>query len=1032
MAENPQPLSPIDAAVPPDPSPTPLRQEPREASTDPPQIVDEGERMVPDIHHDAVVYAEHIVRYLFASRLVEGKQVLDVASGSGYGSDILKAAGASQVIGLDRSEEAVRYGAVRHASTKPDYLTADAEHLPLADSVFDVVVSFETIEHLPDPLQFLREIKRVLTPGGLFIVSTPNRGVFIEGNPWHLHEFTYEELKSALRAMFKHIETLSQDDWIASAVFREGTMRAADTELPPGLETYKAAGRAAEDTLYMVCVCSDMPLPGAHEQVVVTTPYEMKGFMEQIAQMDARVGELEVQNQRIPPLEAEKTALKTEVRQLQKDLKVRLGELEGAFRRISDIEGSIGWRTLNRARPIIRRLAPRGSLQFRILLASARLGWQTLRLGARLGALPRRALLRGRGVSSSAQPQAPGRPSVAPLRFGAYGEHCWSVGGGTVHALQLLIPLAPYYSVELLLPPGTQLRDRKWYIENLQIDIGDIKVRHYTPNCEGTYDFWLSVWNETIKPAPTPKRFNMVFFPFVSLDGAGYTHITNSDYTAGYLRERYNTDDIVVIPPHINVEEFQTGPKEPIILHCSRFALPSPYADKAHVMMIHAFKRLCDRGLRGWKLVLAGATIDEFEKTYAGHLAKHAYGYPVEFATNLSAEKLRKLFANASIYWHATGYSVREPAAQEHFGITIVEGMASGAVPISYNSGGPRDIIQHGDNGFLFDTLDELVEQTQRIVKDGDMWERMSKAARERARFYSPELVAALMHQTVARTHRVSMIMGTHNNFEVLQRGVDSILKNTPPGYELIVVNNASTDGTASYLASLDYPHLKVLNNTVNESYAAFNNKGQALATRPYILYVNDDIEAFPGWLEPLIDILDANPKVGAVGPRLLYPDGRVQCDGKMFAAKDLSPMHINMGGRPVRDETPIEVDALTAACVLVRGELAGFSEDYIRGYYEDTDLCLRIKEQGYALVLHRGSVLIHYHGLSMGRNQTATEEAQASNREIFLDIWRERIPELVYLASEEEMAGTEIRCRPVLHPEDRANDWPLSRRLVR
>ena len=274
------------------------------------------------------------------------------------------------------------------------------------------------------------------------------------------------------------------------------------------------------------------------------------------------------------------------------------------------------------------------------------------------------------------------------------------------------------------------------------------------------------------------------------------------------------------------------------------------------------------------------------------------------------------------------------------------------------------------------------------------------------------------------------MIMGTHNNYDVLKRGLDSIMKHTPPGYELIVVNNASTDGTGSYLASLDYPHLKVLNNPVNESYAAFNNKGQVLATRPYILYLNDDVEVFPGWLEPLIRHLDANPKVGAVGPRLLYPDGRVQCDGKMFAKEDLSPMHINMGGRPVEDETPIEVDALTAACVLVRSELAGFSEDYVRGYYEDTDLCLRIKEQGYALVLHRGSVLIHYHGLSMGRNQTATEEAQVRNRMIFLERWRERIPELVYLASEEEMAGTDIRCKPVFEPGQRAEKWPISPRL--
>jgi GT2 family glycosyltransferase len=116
---------------------------------------------------------------------------------------------------------------------------------------------------------------------------------------------------------------------------------------------------------------------------------------------------------------------------------------------------------------------------------------------------------------------------------------------------------------------------------------------------------------------------------------------------------------------------------------------------------------------------------------------------------------------------------------------------------------------------------------------------------------------------------------------------------------------------------------------------------------------------------------------------------------------------------------------------MLVRRELAGFDTAYRRGYYEDTDLCMRIKEKGYALVLHRGSVLIHHHGATMGRNQAATEEAQQRNRGIFLKRWAEKLPSLVYLASEKEMAGTEIRCRPVLAPEDREERWPLSQRLA-
>jgi GT2 family glycosyltransferase/SAM-dependent methyltransferase len=994
-----------------------------------PEAINTGERMIPDAHKQAVVYTEHMVRYLFATPVVRGKRVLDVASGSGYGSELLKAAGASEVVGIDYSLDAVQYSLARHSSSQPDFIVGEAQELPLGDAQFDVVVSFETIEHLHDPVTFLREVKRVLRPGGLFVVSTPNKGVFIEGNEFHVHEFTFEELQAALSGVFERIEYYPQDSWITSSVFTADTNAAADVLLSPDIQFHKVAGIAQGDALYVVAVCSDAPLPAMTEHAMLAGVYEMKGYMADIARVTS---EKEHVSSELASARSEVEKLGGEAKRLQRDLQVRTGELEGAHRRISDIEGSIGWRMLNRVRPYARVIAPRGSMRFKAIKATGKTGLRVIRMGSRGAKAVTKPLRRGQRVAGPPAPGAvQGRPKVARLRVGCYGEHCWSVGGGTVHALELLIPLARYFDVDLLLPPGTPLRDRAWYKENLLIDIGEIRVRHFAPGAEKTYDVWLSVWNERIWPAPTPKRFNMVFFPFVQLDGKGYTHITNGEFSAKYTRDRYHTDDVLVIPPCVDVEEFATGPKEGLILHVSRFALPSAYADKAHIMMIQAFKQLCDRGLKGWRLVLAGATIDEGETVYKDHLAKHSWGYPIEFAINLPAAELRDLFARASMYWHATGFSVKEPAAQEHFGITIVEGMAAGAVPVVYNSGGPPEIITSGENGYLFDTLEEMVEKSWKLATDPDHWRRLSKAARERARFFSPQMVEERMLRAVCGTEKVSIIIGTHNNLPVLQRAIESVLKYTPPGYELIVVNNASSDGTGVYLASLDYPHLKVIHNDENKSFAAFNNQGQAIATRDYVLYLNDDIEAFPGWIEPLIDTLNRNPKVGGVGSRLLYPDGRVQHDGKMFKKSDLTPYHINMGGNVPRDESAIEVDALTAACLMVRRELGGYSEDYLRGYYEDTDLCMRIKSQGYALVLHRGSVLIHYHGMTMGRNQTATEEAQARNRKIFLERWADKMPDLVYLASDAEIEGTEIRCKPVLKPEDRDDVWPYSRRLL-
>ncbi|MCH7577105.1 MAG: class I SAM-dependent methyltransferase [Chloroflexi bacterium] len=255
-------------------------------------IEDDGERMIPEFHHDAVVYAEHMVRYLFASRFVAGKTVLDVASGVGYGSDMLKAAGAAQVIGIDRSTEAITYGQEHHSALGSEYLLADAGSLPLRDRQLDVVVSFETIEHVLDYRLFLTEIQRVLRRGGLLIISTPNKLTFPEGNPYHTKEFTFTELKEALTTRFEHIGMFPQDNWITSAILSPSTMERADEPIGGNAKIFKTVGRPAEKTLYIVALCSDAPLPKVSQQVAMTDIAELERYVEEIGRIGADVHRL--------------------------------------------------------------------------------------------------------------------------------------------------------------------------------------------------------------------------------------------------------------------------------------------------------------------------------------------------------------------------------------------------------------------------------------------------------------------------------------------------------------------------------------------------------------------------------------------------------------------------------------------------------------------------------------------------------------------------------------------------------------------
>ena len=255
-----------------------------------PEGLDNGERMIPDAHRDAVVYIEHIVRYEFAARLLRGKSVLDVACGSGYGSEVLAQAGAHSVVGVDLSPEASRYADGRYSSDSTSFLAGDAEHLPFRAASFDVIVSFETIEHLHDPFSFLSEVKRLLKPDGLLVISSPNKGVFIEGNPFHVHEFTYDELDVALTSRFSNVNSLLQNDWIASAILTQATTaREGDAS---GVETRKFASLQPRESLYVVSVCSDGPLPSTEELIALGNVYEMKGFMHEAESLRGEIAEL--------------------------------------------------------------------------------------------------------------------------------------------------------------------------------------------------------------------------------------------------------------------------------------------------------------------------------------------------------------------------------------------------------------------------------------------------------------------------------------------------------------------------------------------------------------------------------------------------------------------------------------------------------------------------------------------------------------------------------------------------------------------
>ena len=227
-----------------------------------------GERVIPG-EVDADLFNEHWARYLFASGYAAGRKVLDVACGSGYGSALL-ARSAAHVTGADVAPQAVEYALRHYASPKTQFVRADGCSLPFGAARFDLVVAFEIIEHIGNAAGFLNELRRVLAPGGLLLISTPNRLYYTEDrgevNPFHEREYSFSEFAAMLQSVFPHCSILLENH-VAGLLVADSHQAASLQQNPPayhqqdGNRIPSEAQQREREAYYMIALCSAGELP---------------------------------------------------------------------------------------------------------------------------------------------------------------------------------------------------------------------------------------------------------------------------------------------------------------------------------------------------------------------------------------------------------------------------------------------------------------------------------------------------------------------------------------------------------------------------------------------------------------------------------------------------------------------------------------------------------------------------------------------------------------------------------------------------
>ncbi len=331
-----------------------------------------------------------------------------------------------------------------------------------------------------------------------------------------------------------------------------------------------------------------------------------------------------------------------------------------------------------------------------------------------------------------------------------YSPYFKGIGGGERYMLTIAeCLLNNQWRVDLLWDKADQIKEIG---QKLNLNIDGINVLGYQASDINFWQrmkltrayqavFWLS--NGSI-PAIFAKK-NIIHFqsPFKQVGGGKISNqfklglindiICNSKFTKGFIDKEFGVNSDVVYPP-VEVDQFSPTEKEKIILAVGRYE-----PTKKHEALIKAFKLLLEEGIEDWQMVIIGGSLeDPDENNYLAKLRKEAENLPIKFYVNADFSVLKEFYSKAMFFWHAKGYRVAsdKPKEMEHFGITPVEAMSAGCVPLVVDKGGLKDIVRRGE-GEKWKTIEELKNKTYELINDLQKYQRYQKKAIQRSRDFS-------------------------------------------------------------------------------------------------------------------------------------------------------------------------------------------------------------------------------------------------------------------------------------------------------
>jgi GT2 family glycosyltransferase/SAM-dependent methyltransferase len=821
-----------------------------------------GERFIPGVKGDIEI--EHLHRYHAVRDMVRGLRVLDIACGEGYGSAIL-AVVAQSVVGVDKSPAAVSHAQATYTAAGLRYECGSCEQIPLGDASVDVVVCFETLEHVAAHEQVLAELRRVLAPGGFLVISCPDRLEYSDvprfHNEFHVKELYANEFRDLLCRTFKHVQMYGQRVQYASVLGPLDEPQAPFVSFRP-VEQDLVRGRGILRPVYLLAVASDE-----------TCPVLPCGALEPIA----------------PPYLAEVEALRLQAQREHTErarVEGDLGRAQGELLQAQD--------------EMVRLQAEAGQIPtLRSAAASAEA--EAARLRAQLGDLQGRSSLQEAQLAEQAQCVLEQRQQLATQEGRIATQAARLEEAVAARSADREAQQRAEWELKARLETSTQdLRQQTEQLARSRQE--EAALRH------GAEELRTALQAEEARARVLSQRASQ-------LGGQVESMLASRSWRI-------------------------TGPLRTVMTAMRRVKPRTRLLRASEWLFITTFRNLPFS--RGTRLKLRNALYRTL---------------PWAFAHTGSYRGWRDELAAAAVT-----AATPPPAAATPL-------ISAPAATAPSPTVGPRP---------AFATPLPAADGTWEWADSAVIRQRVAsgEAAQREALRVSPvamisleegdidAVVAGLQFPECAEP-LVSILIPTYGNFRYTAECLLSVARcGSTVSFEVLIADDASNDGTAARLAQV--PNLRVLPAEQNQGFLRNCNRALPSARGRFIVLLNNDVQVQPGWLEALASPALADPRVGAVGPKILYPSGHLQEAGCSFRQDGTTEM-VGLDDNPDRPQYAFkrEVDYCSGAALLVNAAafraLGGFDDALAPAYCEDSDLCLRLRQEGLRVVYTPEAVVVHH-----------------------------------------------------------------------